>query len=444
MSTPTTNRGIEERLTAALHARADQVTHDDLTTLLVPRPHRSPRPRRAAVTAVAVAAAAAAVVIALPLVGGDGGGGEEPQPAPAPTPTPSLVQQGRDEVLLDVDGDGEPDRAYLEDGELRLVASTGTQVGVPVPDGSVLLPAVTDAGTENPLAVAVPPAGEGVGAFFTFTDDTLVAEDLPESLAFAPGSTVWVDDIGALMIGEYDVDVPGDQRVAVTATVYRAARNGKLVEYGAGDLCWDRVADAHPLPCDQLPAERADPSLMFPTVETGSGVGETSGRFDGEYDRAEIVRRPSGALELVVTWDGVEHRTPLAEGDDVTLLDAGMVGGEADMPTFVVAQDYGRNTSYTVVAWWDGRYQAIPTADEGGWLGTGFVDDAGQVYQRTWLSQQGVLWTAHRIDPDVPDRYDLVRWSDRIGPTLVPVDQGEVCLDLDAGRKLADDACSAP
>ena len=36
MSTPTRPRPVEERLVAALHARADQLTPEDLTPIAVP------------------------------------------------------------------------------------------------------------------------------------------------------------------------------------------------------------------------------------------------------------------------------------------------------------------------------------------------------------------------------------------------------------------------
>jgi hypothetical protein len=288
--------------------------------------------------------------------------------------------------------------------------------------------------------VAVPPAGDGSAATtVTYRGGILTVGEAPASLVQRPGSPVWVDDIGALMIGEFDPGVPEDQRVLVAATAYRATRDGTLVEHGAGDLCWDRATHAYPVPCDQLPAQDADPSLMFPMMEGGVGVGEVSPVFDGRYERAELVRGSGGAVELVLTWDGIEHRALVGEGGGWTL--EGTVVGGVEMPAFLVSQRTGENTSYAVVARYDGELQSIPTADEGGWLGTGFIDDSGQVYQRTWLSRTNVLWTARRLSPDEPNRYDLVRWSDELGPTLVPMDQGEVCLDLDAGRKLPDAAC---
>ena len=103
---------IEDRLTAALSARADLVRPDDLreTPPTSPRPSLLRRP-----TYLAAAACAAAVTVPF-LVAGDG----SPKPAPlapsqAPGPTPPTDVEGaewpevREFDTYDVDGDGERD-----------------------------------------------------------------------------------------------------------------------------------------------------------------------------------------------------------------------------------------------------------------------------------------------------------------------------------------------
>lgn len=249
-----TRTPIEERLSAALHARADQVTHEDLTTLLVPAPRRS---RRTAAFAAGLSAAVVAAVVAVPLVAGDRGA--EPRPAPpAADPAPSAPQQQRAEVTADLDGDGEDDRAWIAGGELHVEVSSGTSFGIPVAPGTRLLPPVTDAGTVNPVVVAVSPAGaDEPGTTVTYSGNTLTAADLPDGVQLGPGRAVWVDEAGALMLGEYDAGVPENRRVRVTATSYTQARSGAglLDAHDAGDLCWDRVTHAHPVACDQLPPE---------------------------------------------------------------------------------------------------------------------------------------------------------------------------------------------
>jgi hypothetical protein len=437
MRTPSTHRDVEERLTAALHARADLVTHDDLTALLVPHPRRSRR--RAVLAATGVAAAVVAVAVALPLVGGDRGG-EELMPAPAPEPTPS-VEQGRAAVVTDMNGDGEDDRVRVQGDRLVLTLSTGTAGAASgaVP-GSVLLPPVTDAGTKRPLVVALPPAGSDRPAMTaTFRAEGLVFDEAPPSLAVGPGRTVWVDEIGALMLGAYDADVPESQRVSVSATAYHAGRTGELVEHGAGDLCWDRITHAYPVQCEQLPPEDADASLMFPVVEERYPVGTSHGSFDGEYENV-VLRRTGDGYEIVYTWDGIVSRAPVAPGGVPELMGSA-IGSSLDAPALVVAQESGDGTAMTVFAPTTEGFRALDV--EGGrFLGNDAGDGPDHLAQRTWMSQQSGLWTARPVSEDEPDLIEVTRWS--VDDTrLVADDQGRACLDLVTNRRLPDATCGA-
>jgi hypothetical protein len=112
------SNGIEDRLTAALAARAELVTADDLRPLEVPDRPRGPRAR----VVIALAAAAAAVAIAVPFaiarIGGDHAdrGPVGPPPTqPSATQTTEQPEQPTDagDVIArqraDVDGDGRPD-----------------------------------------------------------------------------------------------------------------------------------------------------------------------------------------------------------------------------------------------------------------------------------------------------------------------------------------------
>lgn len=131
MSSPT-----EDRIAAALGARADLVTHADLRPLDIPSPHRrAPRPG-----VLLLAAAAATVALGAPFVltGDDDSdpalppaGSATPTPTPTPSPSPStgvdldsLTEYDRQRA--DVDGDGRPDqvRLLLDD------TPEGVQVGV--------------------------------------------------------------------------------------------------------------------------------------------------------------------------------------------------------------------------------------------------------------------------------------------------------------------------
>ena len=241
-----------------------------------------------------------------------------------------MVEQGRAEVRTDLDGDGEDDRAWIADGQLRVEVSSGTTVEVPVVAGARILPPVTDAGTPNPMVVAVPPAASGGrGTTVTYRAGGLVVDDAPESLALAPGRTVWVDDIGALMVGDFDVDVPENQRVLVEATTYRAVRNGNLVEHGAGHLCWDRVTNAHPVPCEQLPAQDADPSLMFPSSSSAPSVGEGHGTSTASTRGPSSSARRRVRVTPCSTWDGIEYRATVGSGTGWTLVDGAVAASAA-------------------------------------------------------------------------------------------------------------------
>ena len=432
MSTPTRPRPVEERLVAALHARADQLTPEDLTPIAVPKARRSRRP---VLLAAAAAAAVVAAVVAVPLIGD---GSREVRPAPAPKqtsdPTPA---QGTRSLTVDVDGDGRQDRVRLEDGGISVALEGGTGGGANVAPGSVLLPPVTDAGTENPLVVALPQAGSDEPATtVTYQDDTLVFDQAPESLAVGPGRTVWVDDIGALMLGEYDASAPDDMRVSVTATAYRTQRGG-LVEFGAGDLCWDRTTHETPVDCELLPHQDADPSLMFPIVEERYPVGTSHGSFDGRYDNIVLERTRDG-FEVSYTWDGIESRAPVPPGPEPELMGSA-TASSLDAPAVVVAQESGDSTAMTVYAPTSNGFRALDVEGDR-FLGNSPGDAPDFLSQRTWMSQQSGLWTASQMSEDEPTRYEVTHWTTD-DTRLVADRQGEACLDLDRGRKLPDESC---
>jgi hypothetical protein len=435
MSTPTRPRPIEERLTAALHARADQVTPEDLTPLLVPAPRRS---RRTVVAAAVLAAAAVSAVVALPLLDDVPNDDRPAPPASSLTPTPSPEPaQGRSEVRTDLDGDGKRDRAWIEDGQVRVRYTTGTGVDAQVEVGSLLLPPVTDAGTRHPIVVAVPPADSDRRATtVTFADDIRVRQ-APASLALGPGRTVWVDEIGALMLGEYDANLPQNQRVPVAAAAYRAKRDGELVEYSAGDLCWDRTTHETPVDCQVLPHQDADPSLMFPMVEERYPVDVSHGSFDGPYDDIVLERTRDG-FELSYTWDTVESRAPVPADSDPELLGSA-ISSSMDAPAVVVAYAEGESERMSVYAPTSEGFRALDVEGDR-FLGNAEGDSPDHLAQRTWMSLVSGLWSASQVSEDEPNRYLVTRWT--VDDTVLRADdQGYACLDPERGRKLPDESC---
>ena len=131
---------VEDRLTAALAARADLVRAEDLR-YAEPPPSASPS-RLPRVTAYALAAAACGAAVVAPFVLGGGPGDEatdlppatqQPTPAPTPGPTPNgddLPGGGWTEVYsypraYDVDGDGASDEIVVRtEGEEDLPPGT--------------------------------------------------------------------------------------------------------------------------------------------------------------------------------------------------------------------------------------------------------------------------------------------------------------------------------
>jgi hypothetical protein len=144
---------IEDRLAAALEARAELVTPEDLGPIEVPG---RPRLRRGAV--LLLAAAATAAVVAVPFVLGDFGTSDtQPthkpslgvpsqtpsgQPTDEPTDRPSDVEvEAR--LQADVDGDGRPDDVRVlfgggpdevAAGSVEVTLATGVTSSAPVPD----------------------------------------------------------------------------------------------------------------------------------------------------------------------------------------------------------------------------------------------------------------------------------------------------------------------
>ncbi len=432
------NSLVEDRLRDALAARAEQVTPEDLRPLVVgsPQHHR----RRAVVLAGLAAAAAVAALLVAPMLSD---GSTEPQPvSPSPTPTPSpsagatADPQARDQLAVDVDVDGEDDLVRVVGADLEVALASGTTATFSVGEGAQLLPWV-DLGTTGPGLVVVPPPGvEEGGAVVAWIDDTLAQVDTPGLLVQRPGRVVWVDDIRGLHSGEYDAAVSEDQRVLVQATSYYWVR-GKLRSNPAGNECWDRIAQDTPVICDQLPEQDADPSLMFPVIQERFGVGERHGDFRDAYN--EIVLREAGdGYELSYTWDAVTTIAPVPTEVAPELL-GGAISSSMDAPAFVVAYPDGDVTAMGVFApTSDLGFRALETQD-GRFLGD---TTAGDLEQRTWISENAGLWTARQVSPADPQLWAVTRWSVEDNE-LVADDQGQACLDLDAGRRLPDATCGA-
>src|SRR5512139_2143900 len=272
---------IEDRLVAALEARAELVTPQDLRPLEVPA-----TPRRHARAGVLLLAAAATIaVVATPFVL-EGGGDLSPEPGPAgppsvgvsepaepeptePSDTPTVptdaVVVGRQKA--DVDGDGRPDRVRLllqgsdpenpSDGFVEVSLATGATGVAEVPFGypGPLKPAfdINDDGREQVLLSHTEGGDAASLLVYTWQDGGLVLArrqgDAPLAVALDGqgaaagyytddrGLTSWsrLDPVGGstYQVEEWSWSVDGD----------------RLVSTPAGRGCVDVTTDDPPQPC---------------------------------------------------------------------------------------------------------------------------------------------------------------------------------------------------
>lgn len=478
---------IEDRLSAALGARADLVQPEDLRPAQVPGPPASVTWLRHPATYVAVAAACAAVIAAPFLVGG-GDGGTVPTPAPdvpsvVPTELPPLVDVGGDwpandgATRVDVDGDGTPDdvRVRLEPGEpligprLRVEAelsSTGALVWAVLDSGEVSANIGDAVQLDEDPGLEITVYRDGLDfAVLDLAGDRLVEPTAPGTPRLLNGavaeqgtgrgfeSRVWVDQ-GALysylsedsFSGPEPLGTPVLYPVSVTSW---SISEGRLVPSAPARRCIDvvNVTDSgdHPPLADCTdaggPSGTGVPAL-FPEVEGLVGLG---GSFEAEVDggvatialegtaRDGIGTVEEGDAELVVTLPGGESRrwaVPAGWEPAVTTAPALFPGGGVG---FLVRQEGGDNTTMTLVTL-RGRQLAATRTEGEVPFGNGFVGASPRTY-RTWIGPDGVLWT--RVAQEVgADEQTVYRWalggtvSMGAPSTLQPLREG--CFAIDA------------
>ncbi|WP_341924487.1 hypothetical protein [Nocardioides psychrotolerans] len=478
---------IEDRLSAALEARADLVQPEDLRPAQVPGPPASVTWLRHPATYVAAAAACAAVIAAPFLVsGGDGGTERSPAPPPSsvvPTELPPLVDVGGDwpapdgATRADVDGDGIPDdvRVRLEPGEpligprLRVEAelsSTGDLVWAVIDSGEVSanIGDVVQLDEDPGLELTVYRDGLDF-AVLDLLDDRLVEPTAPETPRLLNGvveeqgtgrgfeSRVWVDQ-GALFsylsddsfTGPEPLETPVVYPVSVTSW---SISEGRLVPSAPARRCIDvvTVTDSGFLPpladcADSGGASGTGVPELFPEEEGLVGLG---GSFESEIDGRVVTvalegtaRDGTGTVEegdaeLVVTFPGGRTaRWPVGAGWEpaVTTAPAIFPGGGAG---FLVRQEGGDNTTMSLVTVRGDRLTATLTEGEVP-FGNGFVGASARTY-RTWIGPDGVLWT--RVAQEVgADEQTVYRWalggtvSMGAPSTLQPLREG--CFAIDA------------
>jgi hypothetical protein len=430
---------IEDRLAAALQARADQVAPEDLRPLEVPETTR--RPWRPVLAGLAAAAAVAAVAVPLAR-----GGADEDQPTPpatstTPSPSPSVVASPFVETSRaegDVDGDGAADVVRTdEQGMVRIDLADGSRAELQQPLGSSI-EGLAELGPPGLAVVLGIDSGDERPAHVLRWVDGRLEEVQPAGDAWIGsrvGQTFWVED-RVLYTGTFQG--PLDEQVRVDTRAW-GLRDGGLRSNPMGERCWlPSEKEPHPVSCSSFGSEydvgpRGDLPALFPAVDMLYKVGDTWAI--GGSESAELVGRSGeyvekGDVELVVHVDGVEARADVPAGGPPELL-GGRVRTRGDAPAFVVRQEGGDSMAMTVFTFWNGELVALPQPT-GAPFGNGFREvDGSTPYHLTWLSEEGVLYTGEGIDEATGrSRTHLWRWSDDLGNRLTAEDLGVACLDF--------------
>lgn len=458
---------MEDRLSAALRARADQVQPEDLRPVDVPvasveaRRDRGARRRRRTVVLAGLAAAACAAAVAGPLLLGSTDDTGSPQPAGPSEPRPtSSTERPLGTAAADVDGDGRADQASLvrvDGGGFVLVVERATGeravANAPASDPGALVSAGDLGGRRGEeLVLQLIDDPSVLPAVYTWTDrDGLVLGAYPDSglegwRADVPVNR-WSADEGGLRTWETE-SVPGDERVPFWD--WQVDDQARLRPVGMRLGCVG-TAGAEPVGCegpDRWGKEEADmgprddlPTLMPAIAETlrderfyygrGPARGEYAqlqGDF-GEEGRAVA----EGDVELVVTEGKQVHRIPISAGQSPRLVPAVLVVA-GDAPVWAVHRSGGDTSVLELFTFWNGELiQVEPTGEV--FLGSGVVDHQGELTeQRTWLTPDGSMFTALLLDWETR-RHHLWRWNDDLdAETIAPTDLGEACIDWETEK----------
>ena len=376
---------IEDRLTAALGARAEQVTAADLPPLVVPGATVVPFVRRPLVWAVA---AAACVALAVPFVVENlDRGGDNISPAPSPdATTPTFFGAS---LTGDLDGDGTDETVSIDEHGIISVVLASSSSGTPLTadagaDGSTLVALVKldDSGAQS---VFTGDRG-GTGRVFRVTGDGLVQVEAEG------GGPHWFPQRGELLTAART----GIAHI-MSMDSWRLMPNGKLGPVPLGEYCDFEIGA--PRPCGNGDGVTSDglQVALFPesnvvpdgqslpiAIDGGGGPGTIT--LDGS---ALTVDFPGGSPAEQVTIPG--------QGTN-KLLSSFMPGVE--VPGIVVRQT--RSDGYvvfTIVTWRAGHLTVLDTGEQiSSW------DD-----HTSWMSTTGRLFT---MSPDVNgDGASVQQWS---------------------------------
>jgi hypothetical protein len=365
---------IEDRLTAALGARAEQVTTADLPPLVVPEATVVPFVRRPLVWAVA---AAACVALAVPFaVSKLDRGGDNISPAPSPT-TPAASLTG------DLDGDGTDETVTIDDhGKLSVVLASSNS-GTPLTanagaDGSTLVGLVY---LDDSDAQSVVTDDRGTGRIFRVTADGLVQVEVVDGKFFYPFTNNDPDATWTVLNQALVTVTDTPDKTVFDAQTWRLNNRGLLSGDYLGQICagTDPGTFAY---CGGGSGILSDlrQVALFPEAEA-LAAGES---FEGGvYEGAATVSLDGTVLTIKIGTNPA-HTFDLGPGQDRKLYPV-TLAGDGDTTGVVVSEQDAAGTRFRVIGWQAGELAEFGPSPE-----TVPADD-----QVTWVSVTGHLFTRY-------------------------------------------------
>ena len=414
----------EDRLGAALRARAETVEVEDLRPPELPAPVPAPRRR----LLVPLASVAVAVLVAAPFVAG---GGADPLP-PVPVPEPDGA------LRMDVDGDGDLDAVSVEyepsirvyDVQVQLLDGPAIRYsGLAGSRPNLIGAADLDDDGAAEIAVHVGDDPDALPEFFRYADGNIRRLRPPATLAVVNGWPMASELNRYALVGgrlytwQFD---PDDPRSPQQTGFWRWEVEGKdgLAPGAREQRCVDAT--------DVVPSECS----IVPRVQRQTGEADVDG--DGAVDRVTL---SFVAADRDATVRRFEVEVALAAGSTATVegpagwwprLRAPVAIGDGDRQQVVVEQaDEGSGDLALFGLAGSELVRLTPTGP-----GPGFQrDPAGG--GRDWRAGPRRLVSVE-VPPDGsagPGEQTRVRVADWTvqGKRLVRVEDGEQCLDPSTG-----------